>query len=162
MRPLCTVKQKSPTHAKESTRDATTNLRQVHGREEGKGGGWSTSNRKKQKKFGLFFFSWLFFASLAVAKCAKCFWQFHSISNLFQQIVWLSTRRRAMPCQALRPIEWVPCSSPLCSTLLCQVPDEFLSLSSQSHCRRQALRSLQFCYRNSHMRSRLLRLGRAP
>lgn len=159
MRPLCTVKQKSPTHAKESTRDATTNLRQVHGREEG----GSTSNEKKQKKFGLFsFFLGFFFASLAVAKCAKCFWQFHSISNLFQQIVWLSTRRRAMPCQALSPIEWVPCSSPLCSTLLCLVPDESLSLSSQSHCRRQALRSLQFCYRNSHMHARLLRLGRAP
>lgn len=57
MRPLCTVKQKSPTHAKESTRDATTNLRQVHGRE-GRGKG---REEKKQKKFGLFFFSWLFF-----------------------------------------------------------------------------------------------------
>lgn len=158
MRPLCTVKQKSPTHAKESTRDATTNLRQVHGRE---GQGEGKGREEAEKVWLVFFFSWLFFRVTGSGKMCE---MLLTISFNFKLISANCLAVNAAESHALPGSESHRVTTLPCSTLLCQVPDEFLSLSSHSHChcRRQALRSLQFCYRNSHMHARLLRLGRAP
>lgn len=114
---------------------------------------------EEAEKVWLVFFSWLFFRVTGSGKMCE---MLLTISFNFKLIsancLAVNAASHALPGAESHRV------SPLSSLLFCQVPDESLSLSSHSHChcRRQALRSLQFCYRNSHMHARLLRLGRAP
>lgn len=123
------------------------------------GGGREHKQREEAEKVWLVFFFLAFFRVTGSGKMCE---MLLTISFNFKLISANCLAVNAAESHALPGSESHRVTTLPCSPLLCQVPDEALSLSSQSHCRRQALRSLQFCYRNSHMHARLLRLGRAP